>query len=141
MGGTMPWPENLTDIFPCKPDAESFAEVKCKSPPCSCTDPTKNALWTNFYGNALRNYLNKDEYVSGAFGIEGRYPFLDKEVVQEYLWLSASVKNSRYKRPIADYLEKYGYPFAEGGPKVGFNADPVAKATMVSPGKGTIVKG
>ena len=25
----------------------------------------------------------KEEYVSGSHGIEGRYPFLDKEVVQE----------------------------------------------------------
>ena len=28
-------------------------------------------------------YLAKDEYVTGAYGIEGRFPFLDKAVVQE----------------------------------------------------------
>ena len=29
----------------------------------------------------------KEELVAGVHGIEGRYPFLDPKVVQEYLWL------------------------------------------------------
>ena len=29
-----------------------------------------------------RMYLAKDEYVTGAYGVEGRFPFLDKAVVQ-----------------------------------------------------------
>jgi len=61
-----------------------------------------------------------DEYVTGSFGIEGRYPFLDPEVVQEFLWLASAAKNSIYKRPIHDYLSKYQYPFLPNF-KVGFD--------------------
>ena len=39
--------------------------------------------WENFYRGTQRNYLAKDEYVTGAYGIEGRFPFLDANVVQE----------------------------------------------------------
>ena len=38
----------------------------------------------------------KDEIISGMYGIEGRYPFLDFQVVQEFLWLTPDVKNSEY---------------------------------------------
>ena len=41
-------------------------------------------------------FIAKEEYVSGAFGIEGRYPYLDKNVVQEFLWLDSNLKNSFY---------------------------------------------
>ena len=43
--------------------------------------------WCNFYKNAQRSFLMKEELVAGVHGIEGRYPFLDPKVVQEYLWL------------------------------------------------------
>ena len=61
----------------------------------------------------------REELVSGAHGVEGRYPFLDPKVVQEFLWLSAEVKNSEYKRPIADLFRKHNYPI-EFGTKKGF---------------------
>lgn len=76
--------------------------------------------WKNFFGNTQRAYLMKEETVSGTWGIEGRYPFLDKQVVQEFLWLSASLKNKHYKAPIHNYLATHNYPF-ENGVKVGFN--------------------
>ena len=75
--------------------------------------------WRNFYGNYQRAYLTKEEHVAGAFGIETRYPFLDRDVVQEFLWLSPEAKNRRYKAPLHAYLERYGYPF-EAGKKTGF---------------------
>eukprot|EP00406_Dinophysis_acuminata_P020944 CAMPEP_0179346330 /NCGR_PEP_ID=MMETSP0797-20121207/72514_1 /TAXON_ID=47934 /ORGANISM="Dinophysis acuminata, Strain DAEP01" /LENGTH=68 /DNA_ID=CAMNT_0021060867 /DNA_START=66 /DNA_END=269 /DNA_ORIENTATION=- len=62
----------------------------------------------------------KEETIAGAYGIETRYPFLDREVVQEYLALAAHVKNSAYKRPIRDFLEGHDYPFEET--KQGFSA-------------------
>ena len=34
----------------------------------------------------------KEETITGTWGVEGRYPFLDKRVVQEFLWLSNSLK-------------------------------------------------
>ncbi len=78
--------------------------------------------WFNFYGGAQRDYLAKEENVSGSYGIEGRYPFLDKYLVQEFLSLSPELKNKDYKYPLAAYLEKYKYPF-EKDFKIGFVLD------------------
>eukprot|EP00966_Prymnesium_polylepis_P179488 4155863-Prymnesium_polylepis.1 len=36
--------------------------------------------WLNFVNGSQRNYLAKDEYVTGAYGVEGRFPFLDAAV-------------------------------------------------------------
>ena len=57
--------------------------------------------------------------IAGLFGIEGRYPFLDKDTIQEFLRLSAKLKNSCYKNCIARFLEIYHYPF-EKEKKIGF---------------------
>ena len=62
----------------------------------------------------------KEEHVSGSDGVEGRYPFLDTMVVQEFLWLSAKLKNSNYKSVIHNYLTVNEYPF-DISQKVGFN--------------------
>jgi asparagine synthetase B (glutamine-hydrolysing) len=75
--------------------------------------------WKNFFGNTQRAYLMKEEVVSGSHGVEGRYPFLDKDVVQEFLWLSHDLKNKNYKSVIYNYLKKENYPFEENK-KVGF---------------------
>lgn len=77
--------------------------------------------WPNFYGGVNRCYLLKEEYVTGSHGVEGRYPFLDKDVVQEFLWLNSSLKNSAYKAPIASYLKLKDFP-VEYNTKKGFNA-------------------
>lgn len=76
--------------------------------------------WNNFFGNTQRAYLMKEETVTGTWGVEGRYPFLDKQVVQEYLWLSNELKNKTYKSVIHNYLTKNNYPF-EKNQKIGFN--------------------
>ena len=52
--------------------------------------------WHSFYDGTQIQYLNKEEYVAGAYGIETRYPFLDTDLVQEFLWLSAELKNNKY---------------------------------------------
>ncbi|CAD7943236.1 unnamed protein product [Amoebophrya sp. A120] len=75
--------------------------------------------WHSFFLGTQRDYLMKEELIAGTHGVEGRYPFLDKEVVQEYLWLHPSVKNSKYKRVLQDFFDQENYPF-EGG-KTGFN--------------------
>jgi len=53
--------------------------------------------------------------------VEGRYPFLDVHVVQEFLSLTQELKNSIYKAPIHSYLVKNDYP-TEFGVKIGFKA-------------------
>jgi len=35
--------------------------------------------WGSFFGSTMESYLAKEEYVGGSFGIEVRYPFLDKD--------------------------------------------------------------
>jgi asparagine synthetase B (glutamine-hydrolysing) len=76
--------------------------------------------WKNFFGNSQRAYLMKEEHVAGAYGIEGRYPFLDKYVVQEFLWLTADLKNREYKSPLDNYLTVNKFPY-EKNQKTGFN--------------------
>lgn len=76
--------------------------------------------WRKFYDDTQRSYLFKDEFVAGGWGIEGRYPFLDKKLVQEWLWLSCDLKNKDYKYPLVAYMQKYGYP-CDLHKKYGFN--------------------
>jgi asparagine synthetase B (glutamine-hydrolysing) len=75
--------------------------------------------WKKFYGDSMRSYLFKDEFIFGVYGIEGRYPYLDVELTQAFLSLSSSLKNFEYKSPLAYFLKKYNYPF-EANTKRGF---------------------
>ncbi|CAK0788985.1 unnamed protein product, partial [Prorocentrum cordatum] len=77
--------------------------------------------WQSVFLGTQRDYLMKEEVVAGGHGLEARYPFLDRSVVQEFLWLSAEAKNELYKRPVHDFLTQACYPFAEGK-KEGFAA-------------------
>lgn len=82
--------------------------------------PEKLTLWENFYDGCQYSYLGKEEYVAGSHSIETRYPFLDRDVVQEFLWLKPELKNKHYKAPIHEYLKRNNFPFAEGI-KIGLN--------------------
>ena len=75
--------------------------------------------WASFYGSTMESYLAKEEYVGGAYGMESRYPFLDKNVVQEFLWLDVGLKNANYKNVLHEYLTKNKFPFA-ANEKIGF---------------------
>lgn len=85
------FPENLYDIFP----------------------------WKNFYSGSMRKFLTKDEYIVGALGIEARYPFLDKHLVQSFLNLTPKLKNKCYKAPLTEYLKINNFSFSENE-KIGF---------------------
>lgn len=67
--------------------------------------------WHSFWDGTQIQYLNKEEYVAGHFGIETRYPFLDKDLVQEFLWLTADLKNSKYKSCLDEYLKSNNFPY------------------------------
>ena len=71
----------------------------------------------------MESYLAKEEYTSGIWGIETRYPYLDKDVVQEFLWLSPELKNkykgSIYKPPLLYYLDINNFPLFNK--KLGFD--------------------
>ena len=76
--------------------------------------------WRSFFKGTQELYIAKEEYVAGSFGVESRYPFLDLDLVQEYLNLSADVKNKKYKHVIHEYLLQYDFPF-EQNKKIGFS--------------------
>jgi len=76
--------------------------------------------WHSFWDGTQIQYLNKEEYVAGHFGIETRYPFLDRDLVQEFLWLKADLKNQHYKSPLHAYLTERNWPF-NPGEKLGFH--------------------
>lgn len=67
--------------------------------------------WHSFWDGTQMMYLNKEEYVSGHFGIETRYPFLDSNLIQEFLWLDSKLKNSNYKSVLHEYLTVNNFPF------------------------------
>jgi len=69
--------------------------------------------WPNFDSSYGRNIIQMFERVAGCFGIESRYPFLDKHVVQEFLWLNDNIKNKEFKQCIGQYMRKYNFPFLE----------------------------
>lgn len=94
------YPENLESIFPRTP-----YDTDC--------------VWKSFYKSTQEAYLMKEEYIGGSYGIESRYPYLDKQVIQEFLWLTPELKNRAYKAPLDFYMDSYNYPF-EKNVKRGF---------------------
>ncbi len=76
--------------------------------------------WYNFKDGCNYSYLLKETRVPAVFGVKVRFPFLDIKLVQEFLWLTASVKNGHYKAPLYQYLVQNGVPF-ECGIKRGFS--------------------
>ena len=93
------WPDDLNDIL--------------------SNNPEDDMVWKSFYHSTQRNYLGKEEIISGLYGIEGRYPFLDKFVVQEFLWLTKDLKNNIYKAPLDYFMTNKNYPF-DNEIKLGF---------------------
>ena len=75
--------------------------------------------WDNFYRGAQSSYLLKEESITGSLGIEGRYPFLDVKLVQEFLSLSSELKNKQFKSPLTNFLLENKYPISYI--KKGFN--------------------
>jgi asparagine synthetase B (glutamine-hydrolysing) len=92
-----PFPKNLEDCFP----------------------------WENFYEGVNQSYIYRDEVITGhANGFEGRYPHLDKQVVQEFLWLTPERKNQSWKAPLENFMKIHNYPYKIGNQydiKRGFN--------------------
>ncbi len=81
--------------------------------------PDNLRQWSDFSGGFQTAYLTKEDFVAGALGTEGRFPYLDRQLVQEFLWLSPELKNRNYKAPLHEYMTRCGYPFDEAV-KTGF---------------------
>mmetsp|Transcript_24651 Transcript_24651/g.79783 ORF Transcript_24651/g.79783 Transcript_24651/m.79783 type:complete len:938 (-) Transcript_24651:64-2877(-) len=63
---------------------------------------------SSFFLGTPDHHLAKDERVCGSHGIQARYPFLDRRVVQELLWLREDVKQSERKRPLEELFDAAG---------------------------------
>lgn len=66
--------------------------------------------WLNFGGGWQSMFLQAGERVAGQYGIEARYPFLDKEVVSEFLRLPIPGRYEPLKRPVNDLLNEHDFP-------------------------------
>lgn len=75
--------------------------------------------WNSFYGSTMESYLAKEEFIGGSYGLEARYPYLDVNVVQEFLHLTPRLKNGVYKSVVDNYLTTHNFPFCKGQ-KLGF---------------------
>lgn len=80
----------------------------------------RKSKWLSFQSGSNEAFLMKEESIFGSYGIETRYPYLDKELVQEFLYLKPELKNMWFKAPIHYYLVKNKYPF-KPNEKIGLN--------------------
>jgi len=85
-------------------------------------DLKKRFPYHSFFAGTQDCYLTKTAYVGRIYGIETRYPFLDVDLVQEFLHLHADLKNRNYKAPLHEYLTQNNYPF-DVRTKRGFQAN------------------
>lgn len=91
-----------------------YGNIENRSASCLNMDYTNiRNKWPNFDSSYGRNIIQMFERVAGCFGIESRYPFLDKHVVQEFLWLNDNIKNKEFKQCIAQYMRKEQFPFLD----------------------------
>lgn len=74
--------------------------------------------WPNFDMGYGRNILGMFDRTAGACGIETRYPYLDRQSVQNFLWLSDELKNAHYKQCLHQVMKKRDFPFDEKNLKV-----------------------
>lgn len=69
--------------------------------------------WKNLHQGWNAVFLGGVERISGLFGIETRYPFLDRALVQSFINLKPEIKATRFKGPIAKYFDQVGFPYVE----------------------------
>lgn len=83
-------------------------------------DNIEESIWESFQDGINEALIMKEESIYGSYGIETRYPFLDKDLIQEFLWLSPELKNNAFKAPLYYYLTNNNYPFKKNE-KIGLN--------------------
>jgi len=73
--------------------------------------PDKLYEWKNFKQGMQAEYLAELEEIAALYNIKIRYPFLDIDLVQEFLWLTPELKNKNYKAPLYEYLTRCRVPY------------------------------
>jgi len=69
--------------------------------------------WKNLMGGWNRVFIGGIERISGLFGIETRYPFLDFDLVQEFINLHPKLKMNGFKPPITNRFIELKFPYHE----------------------------
>ncbi|MEB3210130.1 MAG: asparagine synthase-related protein [Leptolyngbyaceae bacterium] len=69
--------------------------------------------WKNLHAGWNSIFLGATERICGLFGIETRYPFLDRALAQTFINLSPGLKELRFKAPIATYFDRVNYPYTD----------------------------
>lgn len=72
-----------------------------------------NKPWKNLMSGWNAVFLGASERIAGLFGIETRYPFLDRDLVQAFINLTPKLKSAKYKGPISDYFDKIKFPYTD----------------------------
>ena len=80
----------------------------------------------------------KEEMVAGAYGIETRYPFLDRDVVQEFLWLKPMDRRLWYMLNCVGRQTPYS---EAGGPFAHWRAEKVMGRRCLVPMIDEAIKG
>ena len=78
----------------------------------------------------LYEAVTMQDYAYGYNGCEARVPLLDQLVVQSWLNTTHTLKNSKYKGWITEYMDTYDYPYDKTGMKVsGFGCEKMIART------------
>ena len=67
--------------------------------------------WINFHPRLILQQTRFD-IITGFFGIEGRHPLLDQDLVQAWLNTSHNLKNKSYKDWMQVYMKEHNYPYS-----------------------------
>jgi asparagine synthetase B (glutamine-hydrolysing) len=69
--------------------------------------------WKNLNAGWNAVFLGASERISGLFGIESRYPFLDRVLVQSFIDLKPDLKGRSFKAPIAACFDRADFPYTD----------------------------
>jgi asparagine synthetase B (glutamine-hydrolysing) len=75
--------------------------------------------WPNFQGGCNEIFLKASDRICSHNSVEGRFPLLDRWVVQEFLYLHPDLKSINYKAPLTNKLIENNFPLFYG--KFGFS--------------------
>lgn len=69
--------------------------------------------WKNLHAGWNAVFLGATERICGLFGIESRYPFLDRTLAQSFINLRPELKGRHFKAPIAAYFDSASFPYTD----------------------------
>lgn len=69
-------------------------------------------VWPPPSNHLILDYTHRLDTVTGYYGVESRNPFLDIDVVQNWLNTSVKLKNYGYKQWMNEIMASVNYPFA-----------------------------